>query len=118
MFAYIIRRLVLIIPTLFGNVESVSAYGGEELDPPEYGKVYITIKPQNGEYLSDVSKEAIRSRLKQYTVAGIKQEFVDLKYLYVEYNSTVSYDPGSTESKEGLASSITSAISTYSRSRT
>ena len=88
------------IPNLFSNIDSVSAYGGEEVTPPEYGKVYITIKPQNGEYLSDVSKEAIRSRLKQYTVAGIKQEFVDLKYLYVEYNSTVSYDPGSTESKE------------------
>ena len=79
-------------------------------------RVYITIKPQNGEYLSDVSKEAIRSRLKQYTVAGIKQEFVDLKYLYVEYNSTVSYDPGSTESKEGLSSSITNAVSNYAKS--
>ena len=102
---------ISLIPNLFSNIDSVSAYGGEEVTPPEYGKVYITIKPQNGEYLSDVSKEAIRSRLKQYTVAGIKQEFVDLKYLYVEYNSTVSYDPGSTESKEGLAASITNAIS-------
>ena len=107
---------ISLIPNLFSNIDSVSAYGGEEVTPPEYGKVYITIKPQNGEYLSDVSKEAIRSRLKQYTVAGIKQEFVDLKYLYVEYNSTVSYDPGSAESKEGLASSITNAISNYAKS--
>ena len=107
---------ISLIPNLFSNIDSVSAYGGEEVTPPEYGKVYITIKPQNGEYLSDVSKEAIRSRLKQYTVAGIKQEFVDLKYLYVEYNSTVSYDPGSTESKEGLAASITNSISNYAKS--
>ena len=107
---------ISLIPNLFSNIDSVSAYGGEEVTPPEYGKVYITIKPQNGEYLSDVSKEAIRSRLKQYTVAGIKQEFVDLKYLYVEYNSTVSYDPGSTESKEGLSSSITNAVSNYAKS--
>jgi len=107
---------ISLIPNLFSNIDSVSAYGGEELAPPEYGKVYITIKPKNGEYLSDVSKDAIKSKLKQFTVAGIKQEFVDLKYLYVEYNSTVSYDPGSTESKEGLASSIVNAISTYSRS--
>ena len=66
--------------------------------------------------MSDVSKDAIKSKLKQFTVAGIKQEFTDLKYLYVEYNSTVSYNPGATESKEGLASSIISAISTYAKS--
>ena len=107
---------ISLIPNLFSNIDSVSAYGGEEITPPQYGKVYITIKPKNGEYLSDVSKSAIKSKLKQYTVAGIKQEFVDLKYLYVEYNSTVSYDPGATESKEGLASTIISAISSYSKS--
>ena len=107
---------ISLIPSLFSNVESVSAYGGEELTPPEYGKVYITIKPQNGEILSDVSKIAIKQNLKQYTVAGIKQEFLDLKYLYVEYDSTVSYDPGSTDTKDGLFSSITSAISTYAKS--
>ena len=107
---------ISLIPSLFGNVESVSAYGGEELDPPEYGKVYITIKPKNGEFLSDVAKTSIKSGLKQYTVAGIKQEFVDLKYLYVEYDSTVSFDPGQTQTSEGLASSIKGAIQEYSKS--
>ena len=107
---------ISLIPSLFGNIDSVSAYGGEELDPPEYGKVYITIKPKNGEFLSDVSKTSIKAGLKQYTVAGIKQEFVDLKYLYVEYDSTVSYDPGQTQTSEGLASSIKSAIQEYSKS--
>ena len=107
---------ISLIPSLFGNVESVSAYGGEELDPPEYGKVYITIKPKNGEFLSDVAKTSIKSGLKQYTVAGIKQEFIDLKYLYVEYDSTVSFDPGQTQTSEGLASSIKSAIQEYSKS--
>ena len=74
-----------LIPFLYPNIDSVSAYGGEELDPPQYGKVYITVKPKNGEILSDVAKESIRTDLKKYTVGGIKQEFVDLKYLYVEY---------------------------------
>ena len=107
---------ISLIPSLFGNIDSVSAYGGEELDPPEYGKVYITIKPKNGEFLSDVSKTSIKAGLKQYTVAGIKQEFVDLKYLYVEYDSTVSYDPGQTQTSEGLASNLRSAIEEYSKS--
>ncbi len=107
---------ISLIPTLFANVDSVTAYGGEELSPPEYGKVYITIKPKNGEFLSDVTKAEIKSGLKQYTVAGIKQEFVDLKYLYIEYDSTVSYNPGHTDNAEGLASNIKKAIQMYSKS--
>ena len=107
---------ISLIPSLFGNIDSVSAYGGEELDPPQYGKVYITIKPKNGEFLSDVSKASIQSGLKKYTVAGIKQEFIDLSYLYVEYNSTVSYDTGFVDTSEGLASNIKKSIENYSKS--
>ena len=105
-----------LIPNLFSNVDSVSAYGGEELDPPEYGKVFITIKPKYGEFVSDVTKTSIKQSLKKYTVAGIKQEFIDLKYLYVEYDSTVSYDPSLSETSEGLTSNIKNAIGTYATS--
>ena len=105
-----------LIPFLYSNVDSVSAYGGEELDPPQYGKVFITIKPKNGETLSDVTKNSIKNDLKKYTVAGIKQEFIDLKYLYVEYDSTVSYDPSFISNKENLYTRIQSTINSYSKS--
>lgn len=105
-----------LIPLLYSNVDSVSAYGGEELDPPQFGKVFITIKPKNGEFLSDVAKEAIKNDLKKYTIAGIKQEFLDLKYLYVEYDSTVSYDPSFVSNEEDLHSRIIKSIESYSRS--
>ena len=105
-----------LIPLLYPNVDSVSAYGGEELDPPQYGKVFITIKPKNGEFLSDVAKDAIKNDLKKYTIAGIKQEFLDLKYLYVEYDSTVSYDPSFVTSEEDLHSRIIKSIENYAKS--
>ena len=105
-----------LIPFLYPNVESVTAYGGEELDPPEFGKVYITVKPKNGEFLSAVTKDSIKNDLKKYTVAGIKQEFLDLMYLYVEYNTTVSYDTGFISDKLNLQSRIASAIETYGKS--
>ena len=105
-----------LIPFLYPNIDSVSAYGGEELDPPEFGKVYITVKPKNGEVLSDVVKDSIKNDLKKYTVAGIKQEFLDLKYLYVEFNSTVSFDTGFVSDKLNLQSRILSAIETYAKS--
>ena len=105
-----------LIPFLYPNIDSVSAYGGEELDPPEFGKVYITVKPKNGEFLSAVAKDSIKNDLKKYTVAGIKQEFLDLMYLYVEYDSTVSYDSGFVSDKLNLQSRILSAIENYSKS--
>ena len=105
-----------LIPFLYPNVDSVSAYGGEELDPPQFGKVFITIKPKNGEFISAVTKDNIKSDLKKYTVAGIKQEFLDLMYLYVEFKSTVSYDSGFVSDPLNLQSRIISAIESYAKS--
>ena len=105
-----------LIPSLYANVDSVSAYGGEELDPPEYGRVYITIKPKNGDVISEALKDNIKSNLKKYTVAGIKQELLDLKYLYVEYESTVSYDSSFIPDRLNLQTRITSSIQTYAKS--
>ena len=105
-----------LIPFLYPNIDSVSAYGGEELAPPEFGKVYITVKPKNGEFLSAVAKDSIKKDLKKYTVAGIKQEFLDLMYLYVEFDSVVSFDSGFVSDKENLQSRILSAIENYSKS--
>ena len=107
---------ISLVPSVYPNIDSVSAYGGEELDPPQFGKVFITIKPKTGEILSSTAKTAIKAGLKQYTVAGIQQEFVDLKYLYVEYDTTVSYDPGLITTKEELSSRIFKSIETYSKS--
>ena len=107
---------ISLVPSVYPNIDSVSAYGGEELDPPQFGKVFITIKPKTGEILSSTAKTAIKAGLKQYTVAGIQQEFVDLKYLYVEYDTTVSYDPGLITTKENLSSRIFKSIEAYSKS--
>jgi len=105
-----------LIPFLYPNIDSVSAYGGEELDPPQYGKVFITVKPKNGDNLSEVAKESIKQDLKKYTIAGIRQEFLDLKYLYVEYDSTVSYDPNIVSDSQDLYGRVISAITNYSKS--
>ena len=105
-----------LIPSLYANIDSVTAYGGEELDPPQYGRVYITIKPKNGDVISGALKDSIKSNLKKYTVAGIKQELLDLKYLYVEYESTVAYNSSFIPDKLNLQTRITSAIQSYAKS--
>lgn len=105
-----------IIPYLYGNVDSVSAYGGDELTPPEYGKVFISIKPKNGNFLSQITKNEIKKKLKQYSIAGIKPEIVDLKYLYVELDTTIYYNTSFTSDPTLLRNQIINTLNVYSKS--
>jgi len=81
-----------LIPLIYPETESVSVFGGEELNPPKFGKVYITVKPKNGSYLPTAIKDNLKITLRKYAVAGIVPEFIDLKYLYIEYNAKVYYN--------------------------
>jgi hypothetical protein len=105
-----------IIPTVFPEAESVSVYGGETLNPPRYGKVYISIKPYNGDLISNIVKDEIKTRLRKYTVAGIIPEIIDLKYLYVEYDSTAYYNQNLASGASSVKSTIETNISNYSDS--
>jgi len=105
-----------IIPFVYPNVESVTSYGGEELDPPEYGKVFISIKPKNGSFLSQITKDDISRQLKQYSIAGIKPEIIDLKYLYVEVDTSVYYNTNAISDSAELVTSVTKALTSYSQS--
>jgi hypothetical protein len=106
-----------LIPTIYSNVDSVSTYGGEELDPPEYGKVFISIKPKNGTFLSQVTKRDILRSLKQYSIAGIKPEIVDLSYLYIEVDSTVYYNLNFTTGSQVVKSKVLNTLTTYGNSK-
>jgi len=81
-----------IIPSLYPEAESVSAFGGEELSPPQYGKVFISIKPYNGIFLSSDIKQNLQQSLRKYSVAGIISEIIDLKYLYIEASVKAYYN--------------------------
>jgi hypothetical protein len=105
-----------ILPSIYPNIESVTAYGGEELNPPQYGKVFIAAKPKNSDYLSEATKESILNSLKKYSVAGIKPEFVDINVVYVELDSTVYYNANYIGSVSDLQTQITNSLTTYSNS--
>ena len=105
-----------VIQQIYPNTESVSVVGGEELDPPEFGTVFITIKPKNGEFVSDFDKQSILSNLKSYTLAGINQKLLDLKLLYVELESYVYYDPSKVSTASELHTSITNGLLSYGSS--
>jgi len=105
-----------LIPSIYPETESVSAYGGESLNPPQFGKVFISIKPYNDRYLSNLIKDNIRRDLQKYSVAGIVAEIVDLKYLYVETTSNVYYNPNLAPSSNTVKTDVYSNINTYADS--
>jgi len=109
------RDYEALVQQVYPPTESVSVIGGEELNPPQFGKVLISIKPKSGVSISDFHKNQILNDLKQYTVSGISQEIIDLKLLYVEIDSDVFYDSSRTNSPNDLKTSITSSLETYSK---
>ena len=107
------RDYEAIIQNIFPKTESVAVIGGEELDPPKFGQVQISIKPKNGTYVSDFDKTQIKNKLKNYAIAGINSEIVDLKILYVELDSTIYYNPAQIASENNLRTNIVSSLNRY-----
>ena len=105
-----------IIQQIYPNTETVSVVGGEEVDPPQFGNVLITIKPKNGEFVSDFDKTQILRKLKSYSLTGINQKLIDLQVLYVEIDSFVYYDSTQVSLLNDLKTKITSALTTYAKS--
>ena len=109
------RDYEAIIASIYTRTESVAVVGGEELDPPQFGKVQISIKPKNGTYVSDFDKQQIKNKLKSYSIAGINADIIDLKVLYVELDSTIYYNSSKVSNSNNLKSTITSTLTDYSK---
>jgi hypothetical protein len=106
-----------LIPTkVYPETESISVFGGEELNPPQYGKVFISIKPKFGDFLPDIIKQNIKSELKKYTVAGIVTEILDLRYIFIEVNSKVYYNSNLAPSSQFVSSIMQNNVEKYSNS--
>jgi len=109
------RDYEVIIPQIYPNTDSVSVIGGEELNPPQFGKILISIKPKNGDYISDFDRELILNRLKNYSVSGINSEIIDLKILYVEIDSSIYYNTNQVSSVDDLKTLVYNTLYSYSR---
>lgn len=105
-----------IVKQIFPEASSVSVVGGEEMTPPKFGEVVISIKPKNGYFVSDFNKNVILNRLKDYSVAGIKQTIVDLEVLSIELDCFVYYNNSKVSSIEDLKSAVSSTLSDFASS--
>jgi len=88
-----------IIRKVYPSVSDIIIFGGEDQDPPEYGKVFIVLKPKDASFLTSLTKQEIINDLKKYMVASVRPVIVDPSILYVELTSKVYYNGESTDLK-------------------
>jgi hypothetical protein len=98
----------------FSEINAVSAYGGEDLTPPQFGKVFVAVDLVDVDGLPEVKKDQYYRFLKPRSPVSIDPEFVDPGYTYIEVTSTVNYNLNTTKlSSEDIRTIVTSAIRQY-----
>ena len=90
------RDYEAIIPQIYPNVASIACYGGEEAEPPEFGKVFLAIKPKNADKLSLSEKNSVLKKLREFSVAAIQPTIIDPSILFIDLVSFVYYNPNNT----------------------
>ena len=104
-----------IIKKEFSNIDSISTWGGEDNDPPDYGRVYVCIKPLLAETLTTAEKTSITGAiLKGKNVVSITPQIVDPNFTYLELDVSFKYNPNLTDrSSVDLQSVVRDTITDY-----
>ena len=103
-----------IVPSVFTNIKSIQCWGGEDNDPPIYGKVYIAIRPNTGTSLTNTTKTSIVTSLKKYNVASIIPEIVDPEILFLVMSITARYNSTLTnKAKSDIKALVETTVSSF-----
>jgi len=86
-----------IVRRVYPATSDIIIFGGEDQDPPQYGKVFISLKPKDANYLTSLSKNEIVTELEKYTVASVEPVLIDPSILFVELTSKIYYDRSKTD---------------------
>ena len=99
---------------VYPQAKSVTAYGGERLSPPIYGKVYISIRTKSGALLNTTTKKRIKNNLLKYSIAAIEPVIVDPITLYIRPKTWAFFDGNKTTlSNNEVASKVLGAVDQY-----
>ena len=103
-----------IVRKVYPATSDIIIFGGEDQDPPEYGRVFISLKPTDASYLTSLTKSQIIADLKKYVVASIEPRIVDPSILYVELTSKIYYNSGVTDqTTSNIRDKVISSIQSY-----
>ena len=103
-----------IVRRVYPATSDIIIFGGEDQDPPEYGKVFISLKPKDATYLTSLTKQEIIKELKKYVIASVEPKLVDPSVLYVELTSKVYYDGSVTDqSTSQIRDKVIGSVQSY-----
>ena len=85
----------------YPNADAVAVWGGEDNDPPQYGKVFISLKPQNSDYLSEIEKAEVQGKLNQLNMLTVRPEIVDAEIVKILITSIFKYNENETTLSKG-----------------
>jgi len=103
-----------IVKSVYANAQSVSAWGGEDDETPQYGVVKIAIKPIEGSSLSNSTKESIKTQLKQFNVVSVRPEIVDPETTSILLTSNIKYnEAATTKTSDTLKSNVITTLTNY-----
>ena len=85
----------------YPNADAVAVWGGEDNDPPQYGKVFISLKPQNSDYLSEIEKSEVQGKLNQLNMLTVRPEIVDAEIVKILITSIFKYNENETTLSKG-----------------
>ena len=86
-----------IVRQVYPATSDIIIFGGEDQNPPEYGRVFIALKPKDASYLTSLTKQKIIADLKKYVVASVEPKIIDPSILFVELTSKIFYNGSSTD---------------------
>ena len=86
-----------IVRQVYPATSDIIIFGGEDQVPPEFGRVFIALKPKDASYLTSLTKNQIISELKKYVVASVEPKLIDPSILFVEMTSKIYYNGQSTD---------------------
>ena len=90
----------------YPNADAVAVWGGEDNDPPEYGKVIVSLKPQNSDYLSVAEKALVTSKLNQLNMLTVRPEIVDAEIVKILITTVFKYNTNDTTLSKGELETI------------
>ena len=103
-----------IVRKVYPATSDIIIFGGEDQNPPEYGKVFIVLKPTDASYLTSLTKSQIIADLKQYVVASVEPQIVDPSILFVEMSSKIFYNGKITDQTPSqIRDKVISSIQAY-----
>ena len=98
---------------VYDNAKSVVAYGGDSLNPPIYGKVYIAVQTKSGSLLNDATKKSISADLRQYAMASIDPVIIDPENIYIYNKIFVQYDTGCGDNTTKIKTDVQNGINEW-----